>query len=346
MNKIIDEDLVIITSQDLKWERFRNKTVFISGATGFLPAYLIYTFLYLNDKLNLDLKVIGLARNESKAKEKYSAELKRKDFLLLYQDVCEPVNYNEKIDFIIHAASQASPKFYGSDPVGTLNANVLGTNNLLHLAKKNCVESFLFFSTSEVYGEVPENQIPTKEDEFGYLDPANVRSCYGESKRLGETMCVSWMHQYNIPVKIVRPFHTYGPGMDLNDGRVYADFISDIVHNRNIEMKSDGQAKRAFCYISDATVAFLIVLLNGNNGEAYNAGNPQQEISILNLAEKLVKMFPEKNLKVITQNNSNSGYLRSKVSRVCPDITKISILGWKPVISIETGFKKTIMSYA
>lgn len=346
MNKIIDEDLVIITSQDLKWERFRNKTVFISGATGFLPAYLIHTFLYLNDKLNLDLKVIGLARNESKAKEKYSAELKRKDFLLLYQDVCEPVIYNEKIDFIIHAASQASPKFYGSDPVGTLNANVLGTNNLLHLAKKNSVESFLFFSTSEVYGEVPENQIPTKENEFGYLDPANVRSCYGESKRLGETMCVSWMHQYNIPVKIVRPFHTYGPGMDLNDGRVYADFISDIVHNRNIEMKSDGQAKRAFCYISDATVAFLIVLLNGINGEAYNAGNPQQEISILNLAEKLVKMFPEKNLKVITQKISNSGYLRSKVSRVCPDITKISILGWKPVISIETGFKKTIMSYA
>ena len=346
MNKIIDEDLVTISSQDLEWKRFRNKTVFISGATGFLPAYLIYTFLYLNDKLNLDLKVIGLARNESKAKEKYSSELKRKDFLLLYQDVCEPVNYKEKIDFIIHAASQASPKFYGADPVGTLNANVLGTNNLLHLAKKNYVESFLFFSTSEVYGEVPENQIPTKEDEFGYLDPANVRSCYGESKRLGETMCVSWMHQYNIPVKIVRPFHTYGPGMDLNDGRVYADFISDIVHNRNIEMKSDGQAKRAFCYISDATIAFLMILLNGINGEAYNAGNPGQEISILNLAEKLVKMFPEKNLKVITQNNSNPGYLRSKVSRVCPDITKISILGWKPVISIETGFRKTILSYA
>lgn len=134
--------------------------------------------------------------------------------------------------------------------------------------------------------------------------------------------------------------------MDLNDGRVYADFISDIVHNRNIEMKSDGQAKRAFCYISDATIAFLMILLNGINGEAYNAGNPGQEISILNLAEKLVKMFPEKNLKVITQNNSNPDYLRSKVSRVCPDITKISILGWKPVISIETGFRKTILSYA
>lgn len=346
LNNIIEEDLDYITSQDLNWERFRNKTVFISGATGFLPAYLIHTFLYLNDKLKLDLKVIGLARNESKAKEKYSDELKRKDFGLIYQDVCDPVNYNDKIDFIIHAASQASPKFYGSDPVGTLNANVLGTNNLLHLAKKNSVESFLFFSTSEVYGDVQESQIPTKEDEFGYLDPAKVRSCYAESKRLGETMCVSWMHQFNIPVKIVRPFHTYGPGMDLNDGRVYADFISDIVHNRNIEMKSDGHAMRAFCYISDATVSFITVLLNGINGEAYNAGNPGQEISILDLAEKLVEMFPEKKLNVIVQENTNSGYLRSNVSRVCPDIAKISLLGWKPVISIETGFRKTIMSYA
>lgn len=345
MNKIIEEDINYITSRDLDWDRFRNKTVFVSGATGFLPAYLIYTFLYLNEKYDLDLKVTGLARNESKARKKYFSELKRKDFTLLIQDVCEPVIYGEKVDFIIHAASQASPRFYGTDPVGTLNANVIGTNNLLHLAKKNSAESFLFFSTSEVYGEVREDQIPTKENEYGYLDPVKVRSCYGESKRLGETMCVSWFHQFGVPVKIVRPFHTYGPGMDLNDGRVYADFISDIVHKRNIEMKSDGLAKRAFCYISDATVAFLLILLNGKNGEAYNAGNPSQEISIIDLAGKLVNMFPEKKLKVIAHKKKDDGYLRSSVLRNCPDITKINRLGWMPVTSIEEGFRKTIISY-
>ncbi|MEO8447907.1 MAG: NAD-dependent epimerase/dehydratase family protein, partial [bacterium] len=308
-------------------------------------AYLIHTLLRLNDILNLNLKVTGLARNESKAKDKYSSYLKRNDFNLIIQDVCDPVRCTEKIDFIIHAASQASPKFYGTDPVGTLNANVLGTNNLLHLAKKNNVESFLFFSTSEVYGAVSEAQIPTKENEYGYLDPVNVRSCYGESKRLGETMCVSWLHQHNIPVKIVRPFHTYGPGMDLNDGRVYADFISDVVNNRDIEMKSDGQATRAFCYISDATAAFFLILLNGKNGEAYNAGNPFQEISIIRLAEKLVGLFPEKKLKVISMKQTGDGYLRSTVSRNSPDISKIGQLGWKPVTTIEEGFRKTIMSY-
>ena len=345
LNNIIEEDLNFITSQNINQERLRNKTFFITGATGFLPAYIIRTLLFFNDRYDLQLKVKGLARNELRAKEKYQVELKRKDFSLLYQDVCEPVNLNEKTDFIIHAASQASPKYYGRDPVGTLNANVLGTNNLLRLAKKNSVESFLFFSTSEVYGEVREDQIPTREDDYGSLDPMNVRSCYGESKRLGETMCVSWKHQFGIPVKIVRPFHTYGPGMDLNDGRVYADFISDMVKGRNIEMKSDGKAMRAFCYISDATVAFLKVLLDGKEGEAYNAGNPEQEISILDLANKLAGMFPEKNLKVIEQKKPDAGYLHSKVSRICPDITKISALGWKPVTSIETGFRKTIMSY-
>jgi nucleoside-diphosphate-sugar epimerase len=345
VNKIIEEDIAYIAAQDLDWERFRNKTIFISGATGFLPSYLIYTLLYLNDKFDLDLKVVGLARNESKAVKQFQSESKRKDFTLLIQDVCEPVSFNHKLDFIIHAASQASPKYYGTDPVGTLNANVLGTHNLLQLAQKNSTESFLFFSTSEVYGTVSEDQIPTKETDYGYIDPLNVRSCYAESKRLGETMCVSWMKQFNVPVKIVRPFHTYGPGMDLNDGRVYADFVSDIVNNRNIEMTSDGKAMRAFCYIADATVAFFLILLNGKPGEAYNAGNPNEESSIIDLAHRLVGIFPERNLKVIEHKQTKDGYLHSNVSRICPDISKINALGWKPVTNIETGFRKTIMSY-
>ena len=156
----------------------------------------------------------------------YSEQLK-----FLVQDVCEKIIIDSKIDFIIHAASQASPKFYGKDPVGTINANVIGTINLLELAKRNKVEKFLYFSSSEVYGNLNEEDIPTKEDKFGSIDPCNVRSCYSEGKRAGETICISWKHQYSIPVVIVRPFHTYGPGMDLNDGRVYADFIKNIVYN-------------------------------------------------------------------------------------------------------------------
>jgi nucleoside-diphosphate-sugar epimerase len=163
---------------------------------------------------------------------------------------------------------------------------------------------------------------------------------------MGENMCVSWWHQYGIPTKIVRPFHTYGPGLSLEDGRVYADFVADIVNNRDIIMKSDGSSRRAFCYLADAVQGFLTILLKGENGQAYNLGNPEGEISILDLAVKLVNLFPEKALKVVRKPVlDNQDYIPSQIPRNCPDISKLSRLGWQPTTSIEEGFKRTIRSF-
>ena len=335
-----------ILASDLPWNKLAGKTVLVSGASGFLPAYIVETLLCLNEHTyGKPTKVIGLVRNKKKALDRFSTYHKNKDLIIIVQDVCLPIFIDEKIDYIIHAASQASPIYYGKDPVGTLSANVIGNYNLLNLAKDNAVESFLFFSSGEVYGEVQSSQIPTKESDYGYVDPTNVRSCYAESKRMGETMCVSWFHQYGVPTKIVRPFHTYGPGMSLDDGRVYADFIGDILNNRDIIMKSDGSAIRAFCYLSDAVQGFLTVLLKGESGQAYNVGNDRGEVSISDLANRLVSLFPEKGLKVVRQElNHQLGYLQSNISRNCPDISKIRVLGWEPTTSIEEGFKRTIRS--
>ena len=344
--KILEEDLEVITSADLPWEDFRDSTVLISGANGFLPAYMVETLLYLNTVRSLNIKIVGLVRNKEKALVRFSQHKERNDLTFVVQDVCKPINCVDKIDYIVHAASQASPKFYGTDPVGTLSANTLGTHNLLKLAHKNHVKSFLFFSSGEVYGQVDDSHIPTKEDQYGYLDPTNLRSCYAESKRMAETMCVSWFHQYGIPTKIVRPFHTYGLGMSLDDGRVYADFIADIINNRDIQMKSDGSAIRAFCYIADATVGFFTALLKGENGQSYNIGNNECEISIIDLANILVGLFPDKKLKVIQKNIADEKkYLKSNISRNCPDVAKIGLLNWKPTTSIEKGFTRTIRSF-
>ncbi|ELS33599.1 MULTISPECIES: NAD-dependent epimerase/dehydratase family protein [Pseudanabaena] len=344
--KIIEEDLKNIISTDLPWEEFKDSTVLISGASGFLPAYMVDTLMYLNKIRGLNIEVIGLVRNKEKALSRFANYQNRKDFRLLVQDVCSPIDCTDNIDYIIHAASQASPKYYGSDPVGTLSANILGTHNLLTLACKNSLKSFLFFSSCEVYGQVVYSQIPTKEDRYGYLDPLHLRSCYAESKRMGETMCLSWFSQYGLPTKIVRPFHTYGFGMSLNDGRVYADFVADILSNRDIHIKSDGMATRAFCYIADATMGFFTVLLNGENGQAYNVGNDLCEISIMDLANRLTTLFPDKKLNVVKDCPANdSGYLKSNVSRSCPDITKIATLGWQPKTSIEDGFRRTVLSF-
>ncbi len=344
-NQIISEDIADIVDSDLNWESFRDKTVLVSGANGFLPAYLVYSMLSASRVKNLNISVIALVRNKEKGENRFFDFLSNPNFNILVQDVCDPISVSGPVHYIIHAASQASPKFYGIDPVGTLKANVTGTLNLLQLASEKKVERFLYFSSSEVYGSLPPDKIPTKESDFGYIDPTNVRACYAESKRMGETICVSWMHQFKIPIVIVRPFHTYGPGMDLNDGRVYADFIANMVNSTDITMKSDGSAIRAFCYISDAAKAFFKVLLNGEAGQAYNVGNDECESSIIDLAEKLITLEPSKNLKVKRFEEQGSNYMKSLVSRNAPDISKIKNLYWFPTVDIEKGFSRTIKSY-
>lgn len=346
MNRIVREDLETIVKADIEWSAFDGKTVLITGASGFLPAYLVETLLYLNETIKSRIKIIALVRNKERALSRFDFYKDRQDLEIIEQDVCEPLKTNSKIDFIIHAASQASPKYYGSDPVGTLSANVIGTHNLLSTARDNAVEGFLYFSSGEVYGEVLEDKIPTREDFYGYLDPTNVRSCYAESKRMAETMCVSWFHQFGVPAKIVRPFHTYGPGMQLDDGRVYADFVANVLNGENIIMKSDGSATRSFCYLTDATIGFFTVLLKGENAQAYNVGNDACEISIIELADRIIKLFPEKQLKLIEQKRSlDTNYIKSQVSRSRPDIGKLAGLGWHPTVSIEQGFRRTVESF-
>ncbi|MEO5893104.1 MAG: NAD-dependent epimerase/dehydratase family protein, partial [Ferruginibacter sp.] len=241
-------------------------------------------------------------------------------------------------------ASQASPKYYGTDPVGTLSANTIGTYNLLNLAVAKSVEKFLYFSSSEVYGTVASSD-NIGENVYGAIDPTQVRSCYAESKRMGETMCVSFASQYKIPVSTVRPFHTYGPGLSFDDGRVFADFVANIVRGENIVMSSDGSAVRSFCYLADATAGFFTVLLKGQNAASYNIGNPATSISIRDLANLLVDMYPQKKLKAVFKEVDSAVYLQSNVSRLCPAIEKVKALGWEPRTGLSAGFKRTIDSF-
>lgn len=345
MNQILIEDFKYIAQCKIDWETLRHKTILITGANGFLPSYIVELLFFLNDQKKLEIKIIGVSRNKKKALARFKDELKRKDFRLLIHDISEPFNFKKKIDFIIHAASQASPRFYETDPVGTLKPNVLGTYHILEYARKKGVEGILFISAGETYGSI---MTPGKTDEktYGSLDPASVRSCYAESKRMTETMAVSWHHQYGIPAKIVRLYHTYGPGIKLDDGRVFADFIKNIVQNENIVMKSRGVAVRSFIYIADVISAFFTVLLKGKNGEAYNVANEKATISIKEFAQTLVKLFPEKKLKVIFQKRlKNDTYVESPIKFNYPSTAKLQTLGWKPYFSIERGFLRTVQSF-
>lgn len=340
----VTEDVRRILDADLPWDRFSGKRVLVTGAAGFLPAYFVETLLALRTAGNAPKEVVGLVRNVRKAKSRFSHHAERKEFVLIEDDLAAPLPFAGAFDFIIHAASQASPSYYLLDPIGTLKPNVIGTYHLLERAKADRTEGFLFLSSGEVYGQLASREL-IAENEYGYLDPARVRSCYAESKRMGETLCVAAHHQYGLPAYIGRPFHTYGPGLAVDDGRVFADFIADIVAGRNIVIKSDGTARRAFCYASDAIAGLFTVLLKGEQAHPYNVGNDEACVSIRELAETLAASFPERLLKVVFDlSASPPAYAASPVTSNCPATSALRGLGWEPRIDIPEGFRRTVAS--
>lgn len=346
-NPIISSDIRTIASTALDWSQLKQKVILITGGSGFLASYLVKSLLTANDLHGLGLQIICIARRQQSVNQRLAGFLSHPGLRVILHDISEPLPPDfPASDIIIHSASQASPKYYGVDPVGTLMANAAGTMYLLNHACKYKSSHFLFFSSGEVYGSQNNPGLLITESDYGYLDSMQVRSCYAESKRIGETMCAAWSHQHGLHTSVVRPFHTYGPGMALDDGRVFADFVADVVHGRDIVLKSDGLATRPFCYIADASLGFLIVLMKGNSAEAYNVANPSAEISMKDLAYTLAGLYPERGIGVKFESpDADNSYLKSPVLRSCPSIAKVIKLGWEPSVGIKEGFARTIQAY-
>jgi nucleoside-diphosphate-sugar epimerase len=291
------------------------------------------------------VRVLALVRREEAARARFAHHQGRGDLEFLFQDVCEPLVWPGAIHFMVHAASPATPRAFGRDPIGTFSANVFGTGRLLERAASQPVDGFLFLSSGEVYGLGNDTVIPTHEDAFGYLDPTQVRSCYGEGKRAGENLCACYAAQRGVPATMARIFHTYGPGMPLADGRVFTDFVADVLAGRDLVMRSAGTASRAFCYLADAVEAFFTILLKGAPGRAYNVGNDQAELSVLDLAGLLAGLDPGARLGVRREAQEEGTYLASPIQRGCPDVTRLRALGWAPRTGPEEGFRRTIRSF-
>jgi nucleoside-diphosphate-sugar epimerase len=347
MNIIISEDIQTILSEKIEWDYLRGKTILVTGANGFIPSYIIYLLLELNRIKFQDnpMTLLALVRNKEKATKKFAPFASREDFRLIVSDVSEPIQFHEKIDIIIHAASQASPKYYGVDPVGTLKANTIGTANMLELAKNNDTEKFIYISSGEVYGVLDGSLNNITESYTGNVDITDVRSCYAESKRMGENMCVCWSHQYGFHVNMLRLSHTYGPGVELDDGRVFGDFVKNVINNEHIVLNSDGKAKRSFLYISDMITALFMILFKGENRQAYNIA-ADKETEIRELATTLCNLYPEKKLSIeFNKAIAPAGYIRSASTGAVLSTEKLKKLGWEQKISLEQGFRRMIESY-
>lgn len=338
MNRVLEDDLKTIIAEDLSWEKLKNKTVMITGASGMVGSYMLYVLLMLNDEKHYGIKVHAVMRNVNKLPEEIR---NREDVNVVVADVTKDIPDVGDIDYIIHAASPASPLIMQNQPVETIAANTIGTFKTLELAKEKNAEEYLFISSREIYGQPDEGQEFFYENTYGFVDQLNPRSCYSEGKKAAETMCVCFHEEYGLNTKIARLAHTYGPGMSIYDGRVQADFLKNVYHNEDIVLKSEGTAVRTYTYIADAIAGMYRILLDSED-IVYNIGNEAGKVSIRDLAEILVSIYPERGLKLVFDIPEGGTKGTAPYTLGILSSEKLRELGWNPKYSVKDGFKRTL----
>ncbi len=321
--------------------RFTGQRILLTGAAGFLGSQFMHCFAALNDsgQLKKPCRVIALDNLMRGAPDWLAPFKKRPDFQVAGRDIVRAKKFPDA-DFIIHAASIASPVYYRKYPIATMDANVIGLRNLLDHAVAHPVKSFLFFSSSEIYGDPDPANIPTPETYRGSVSCTGPRACYDESKRYGETLCVNFHAEHRVPVKVVRPFNNYGPGLKITDRRVLPDLFRDVLAGRDLTLLSDGRATRTFCYISDAISGYLLALLSGHDAEPFNIGSDAPEISMRDLAQLVIEVSGRR-LKVISRKSDDPRYLTDNPQRRCPCLKKArDLLGYAPRIELRNGLER------
>ena len=326
--------------------KFKDSTILITGCGGFLGFYFMQFFkqeakeLGIKKVIGLDNFMLGYPEWIKKLEKDPVFDIQKFDII---KDKIESINGAEKADFIIHMASIASPMFYRKYPIETLDANIWGLRSLLDFYCERTIRGFLFYSSSELYGDPDSSHVPTSEDYNGNVCATGPRACYDESKRFGETMCMLFAQKYNLPIGVARPFNNYGPGMRIGDKRVPADFALAIIQNRDIEILSNGSPTRTFCYIADSICGYLKILLHGQYNY-FNIGIEKPEISITQLADIYVKAGREifgYTGQVKYTMSEDKEYLTNNPQRRCPNIDKARcILDYNPTIYVEEGVSR------
>ncbi len=321
-------------------ESLDRKSILITGATGLICSAVVELLLRYNDTHNHKCRVIAAGRAYEKIQDRFKKLVDRDDFEFIQYDATKYDNIIETpVDFIIHGASNATPKAIVCEPVETMVSNFLGVKSLLDYAKKAKTKRVLFISSSEVYGN-NDNDKPYLENQYGYIDLLKSRNSYSVSKRAAETLCASYADEYGVDSVIVRPGHIYGPTASPNDNRVSSAWAFSAARGEDIVMKSDGAQVRSYCYCLDCASAILKVLLVGRNGCAYNISNPDSIVSIRKMAELLAK-FANVNLKrEIPTELEKKGF--NPMSNSSLDSTSLLELGWRGCFDANMGFLHTV----
>ena len=344
---ILQEDLDIIADSELPFEKLKNASVLITGATGLIGVSLIRTLLCVNRKRNTHIKILAFVRNKVKAQHIYGCLLQRENFELISGDVTSKLDIPQKVDYIFHCASVTSSQMMISKPVETLMTAILGTYNTLELAVEKEVKAFVYVSSMEMYGSFTGAERAGRavtEADLGYIDPLKVRSNYPESKRLCENMCVAYASEFGVPAKIARLAQTFGAGVLPGENRVFAQFARSVINGENIVLHTQGKSEGNYCYTRDAVKGLFIILLKGEKGEAYNVTNPDTHTNIAKMAEMVCEKLAKGKIKTVYDvlQNNTFGYAADVKLKLSSD--KLQKLGWKPEVGLEEAYNRLIES--
>lgn len=348
---ILQEDLEILANNDFPFQKLKNVTVFITGVTGLVGSQLFRALACFNRIHNLNMNIYALVRNINKAQAIFGEMLNRSDLHLVIGDVTEDYNLyfpkGVKIDYIIHGATVTTSKTMVEYPVDTILTAFNGTNQMLKLATEHKIRSFIYLSSMEMYGTFPTTLAETPlvtENMQGTLDVLAVRSNYPESKRLCENMCIAYLKQYDVPVKIARLSQTFGAGILSGENRVFAQFARSVIQKEDIILHTLGESEGNYCYTRDTVYALLILMIKGINGEAYNIVNEENHTTIVDMAKLVATRLAKGSIRVVFDISKTDLFGYAVDTKMKLSSEKMKSLGWIPTVSLEESYRRMIES--
>ena len=349
MESIYDNDNYIksitetTTLEFLDFNKLKCKSLLISGASGLIGSFLIDVLMYLNTNCQLECTIYALCRDRDKFNKRFNKYLNNNLLKCIIGDINYPVNMNmdiDRIDYVLHLASNTHPNAYAIRPIETINTNIIGTKNMLDLAEKYNAERFVFASTCEIYGENKGDIDKFSEDYLGYINCNSLRAGYPESKRCGEAMCQAYISQKDMNIVIARFARTYGPTMLMSDSKAISQFLKNGIKKEDIVLKSEGKQLYSYTHVADAVSGLLKIMFDGRSGEAYNIADEKSNISLRDLAEIIARESDSKVVFDMPNKVEQAGF--SKVTKSILDASKLKRLGWFAQYDIKKGINNTL----
>lgn len=340
--ELLNNDINAILGMEFDEASLAGRTFLITGATGLIGSMLCRTLSCIGSRKHWDIRIIAMARNEAKAKEMLSDVIENNNICFVEQDIIAPIQIDESVDYVIHTACPTASNMFITKPVETIQSIVTGTANVMEFAKASNCASVVYLSSMEAYGQILHENLLKPED-VGYINPLSLRSCYPEGKRMAENLCMGFFSEYQVPVKIVRLAQTFGPGIPATDNRVFAQFIRSAQKGEDIVMFTEGGSKRMYLDTMDAVSAVLAVLLRGESGQVYNAGNPANYSSIREMAELVIREFGQGTSKLVIDRSKDVGqYPPDNMLRL--DVEPLQALGWSARYGLKDMYTRMLQA--